>query len=99
MCRGRSTNYVLDASPSALGLGAGECVTEFMFSFGTVPANFKQAESPKVYCTTLPTLISGTQFTNLADVGGIYGGQWIMANSRWTTTIYAPTKPLPRTGY
>ena len=92
-------NYVLDASPTALGLAAGEYVTEFMFSFGTVPANFKQVESPKVYCTTLPTLISGTQFTNQADVGGVYGGQWIMATSRWTTTIYAPSKPLPRTGY
>ena len=92
-------NYVLDASPSALGLAAGECVTEFMFSFGTVPANFRQAEPAKVQCVTLEGLANGTQFTNQADAGGVWDGQWIMAASRWTTKIYAPSVTLPRTGY
>ena len=33
-----------------------------------------------------------------ADVGGIHDGR-IMAASRWVTRVYAPSKPLPRTGY
>ena len=92
-------NYVLDASPAALGLAAGECITEFMVSFGIVPGNFRCVETPRVYCTILPQLAGGTQFVNTADVGGVYNGQWIMAASRWVTKVYAPSKPLPRTGY
>ena len=92
-------NYVLDASPAALGLAANECVTQFMFSFGVVPSNFRQVEAPQVTCTVLSGLTGGTKFTNTADVGGVYDGQWIMAVSRWVTTVYKPSQPLPRTGY
>ena len=92
-------NYVLDASPAALGLASNECVTEFMVVFGVVPANFRQVEAPRVYCNVLSTLTGGTQFVNQADVGGVYNEQWIMATTRWVTTVYKPSKPLPRTGY
>ncbi len=92
-------NYVLDASPAALGLASNEYVTEFMVSFGIVPGNFRQVESPKVYCNVVSWLTGGTQFVNQADVGGIYNGQWIMATSRWVTKVYKPAQPLPRTGY
>ena len=92
-------NYVLDASPAALGLAANEYVTEFMAAFGIVPANFRQVEAPRVDCKALAKLTGGTQFVNQADAGGVYNGQWIMATSRWVTRIYAPSKPLPRTGY
>ena len=92
-------NYVLDASPAALGLASNECVTQFMVSFGVVPSNFRQVEAPQVTCTVLPGLTGGTKFTNTADVGGVYNGQWIMAVSRWVTTVYKPSQPLPRTGY
>ena len=92
-------NYVLNASPAALGLASNEYVTEFMAVFGIVPSNFRQVEAPQVYCTVLNTLVGGTQFTNTADAGGVYNGQWIMAADRWVTTVYAPAKPLPRTGY
>ena len=94
-----SKNYVLDASPAALGLAANEYVTEFMAAFGIVPANFRQVEAPRVDCKALAKLTGGTQFVNQADAGGVYNGQWIMATSRWVTRIYAPSKPLPRTGY
>ena len=94
-----SKNYVLDASPAALGLAANEYVTEFMAAFGIVPANFRQVEPPRVDCKTLAKLTGGTQFVNQADAGGVYNGQWIMATSRWVTRVYAPSKPLPRTGY
>ena len=94
-----SKNYVLDASPAALGLAANEYVTEFMAAFGIVPANFRQVEAPRVDCKALAKLTGGTQFVNTSDAGGVYNGQWIMATSRWVTRIYAPSKPLPRTGY
>ena len=94
-----SKNYVLDASPTALGLASNEYVTEFMAAFGIVPANFRQVEAPRVDCKTLAKLTGGTQFVNQADAGGVYDGQWIMATSRWVTRVYAPSKPLPRTGY
>ena len=92
-------NYVLDASPAALGLASNEYVTEFMVSFGVVPANFRQVEAPKVYCNVVSWLTGGTQFVNQADVGGVYNSQWIMATSRWVTRVYKPSQSLPRTGY
>ena len=94
-----SKNYVLDASPAALGLATNEYVTEFMAAFGIVPANFRQVEAPRMDCKALAKLTGGTQFVNQADAGGVYNGQWIMATSRWVTRVYAPSKPLPRTGY
>ena len=92
-------NYVLDASRAALGLASNEYVTEFMVSFGVVPANFRQVEAPQVYATVYVWLTGGSQFVNQADVGGVYNGQWIMATSRWVTKVYKPAEPLPRTGY
>ena len=92
-------NYVLDASPAALGLASGEKVTEFMVVFGIVPANFRQVEAPVVYCTASQWLTGGSQIVNQADVGGVHDGQWIMATSRWVTKVYKPAEPLPRTGY
>ena len=94
-------NYTLDASPAALGLASNEYVTEFMLVFGVVPANFTQVEAPKVDCKVLPTVKGGGSFTNAADVGGVYNGQWIQAVTRWTTRVYGkPVVPsLPKTGY
>lgn len=68
-------------------------------SNGIVPSNFRQVEAPRVDCKVLSKLTGGTQFVNTSDAGGVYNGQWIMATSRWVTRVYAPSKPLPRTGY
>ena len=92
-------NRVFAASPAALGLASNECVTEFMCVFGVVPGNFRQVEAPQVYCKVLSGLAGGTQFSNQADVGGMYDKQWIMATDRWVTSVYAKEKSLPRTGY
>ena len=92
-------NYTLDASPTALGLAANEYVTEFMFIFGVAPANFRQVEAPKVDCKVLSTVKGGSSFTNNADVGGVYNGQWIQAVTRWTTRVYGKPAKLPTTGY
>ena len=91
-------NYTLAASPTALGLAANERVTEIMFVFGQAPAGFAQVETPYLYCTAVGSLPSGS-FTNVADAGGVYNGQWVQAVSRWVTTVYGKPEPLPRTGY
>ena len=92
-------NYVLDASPTALGLAANEKVTEFMVVFGQVKAGFAQVETPYVHGTVAQGLANNSSFVNVADVGGLYNGQWIMGVSRWVTSVYAKPEPLPRTGY
>ena len=94
-----SKNYTIDASPVALGLARDEYVTEVMAVFGVVPAGFHQVEAPALDFTVVGWLQNGYQFTNQADAGGSYNGAWVQANTRWVTTVYAPTKPLPRTGY
>ena len=93
-----SKNYTLAASAAALGLAANERVTEVMFVFGQAPAGFAQVETPYLYCTAVGSLPSGS-FTNVADAGGVYNGQWVQAVSRWVTTVYGKPEPLPRTGY
>ena len=93
-------NYAIDASPTALHLAAGERVTEIMFVFGTVKAGFRQVEAPSLSGVTIGGLAGGSTFTNVADVGGTYGGEWIMAVTRWVTKVYAKTIiKLPQTGF
>lgn len=95
-----SKNYTLAASATALGLASNDRVTEVMFVFGQAPAGFAQVEKPYLHCTAVANLAS-TSFVNVADVGGVYNGQWVQAVSRWVTTVYGkPVIPtLPRTGY
>ena len=95
-----SKNYTLAASATALGLASNERITEVMFVFGQAPAGFAQVEKPYLHCTAVANLAS-TSFVNVADVGGVYNGQWVQAVSRWVTTVYGkPVIPtLPRTGY
>ena len=102
-------NYTLDMSSAALGLASNEYVTQFMLSFGIVPAGFHQLTNATVDAQTLYALTNGYKFTNKADVGGLHGGNWVQSIARWTTSVYShyvPAKPaapkspkLPRTGY
>ena len=69
--------YVLDARPAVLGLAANERVTEVMFVFGIVPAGFAQVETPYIYATARSGLANNSGIVNVADVGGLYNGQWI----------------------
>jgi len=92
--------YVLDARPAALGLAANERVTEVMFVFGNVKAGFAQVETPYIYAAARSGLVNNSGIVNVADVGGLYNGQWIQAVSRWLTTVYTKTTvKLPKTGY
>ncbi len=95
-----SKNYTLAASATALRLAANERVTEIMFVFGQAPAGFAQVEKPMLYCIAVKNIASAS-FVNVADVGGVYGGIWVQAVSRWVTTVYGkPIVPsLPQTGY
>jgi len=93
-------NNVIDARSSALGLKSDEYVTEYMVVFGNVKAGFCQVEAPAVFVTTLKSLPNGYVFTNKSDIGGRYGQEWIIGNSVWSSTVYAPTPgKLPKTGY
>lgn len=92
--------YVLDARSAVLGLAANERVTEVMFVFGNVKAGFAQVETPYIYATARSGLANNASVLNVADVGGLYNGQWIQAVSRWLTTVYTKTTvKLPKTGY
>ena len=92
--------YVLDARPAVLGLAANERVTEVMFVFGNVKAGFAQVETPYIYAAARSGLANNASIVNVADVGGLYNGQWIQAVSRWLTTVYTKTTvKLPKTGY
>ena len=89
-------NYTLDMSSAALGLASNEYVTQFMLSFGIVPAGFHQLTNATVDAQTLYALTNGYKFTNKADVGGLLGGNWVQSIARWTTSVYShyvPAKP------
>jgi len=68
-------NYVLDASPVALRLASNEYVTEVMFVFGVVPANFRQVETPMIDCSVVSWAKGGSQFVNQADVQRRFTGE------------------------
>ena len=93
-------NYVLDARPAILKLASNERITEVMFVFGQVKAGFAQVETPSISGTVVKGLSNGSSLVNVADVGGLYNGQWIQAVSRTLTGVYAKTTvTLPKTGY
>ena len=95
-----SKNYVLDARPAILKLASNERITEVMFVFGQVKAGFAQVETPAISGTVAKGLSGGSSLVNVADVGGLYNGQWIQAVSRTLTGVYAKTTvTLPKTGY
>ena len=95
-----SRNYVIDISNVALGLAENEYLTEIMYVFGRVKVGFAQVESPQLYARSVRSLANGASFVNMADVGGIYNGQWITTISRWVTRVYSYTRiEMPGTGY
>ena len=95
-----SKNRVYDVSPLALGLASNEYVTEVMFVFGAVQPGFAQVEQPKISVTVNKTISNPAGVVNVAEVGGLYQGEWIQGVDRWATTVYQPFAiKLPRTGY
>ena len=97
-----TNNYSFNLSSAALGLMAGEVVTEVRLEFGTVEAGFHSIKNPTITVKTYAGLSGGYQFTNNAEVGGSYRGAWEGSRAKWVTKIikYNQNQPkLPQTGY
>lgn len=92
-------NNVIDCTPASLGLSNDEFVTSFSLVFGNVKAGFVQVETPQVYVDVLKALPNGYRFANKCDVGGKYGGEWIIGSSTHSTEIFTSPGKLPKTGY
>ncbi len=80
----------------------GEFITDFEFRFGTVKADFKEVEKPRLYCDMREGLPNGFVFTNHTMVSGDYFDVHIEDHDDWTTITYfkeiETTEVLPRTG-
>ncbi|MPM99934.1 hypothetical protein SDC9_147129 [bioreactor metagenome] len=96
-----TNNYALTLSPTALGLGSGEYVTDVRCEFGTVPSGFQSVVKPTMTVQVLGTVSNGYQIINRADVGGKYLNEWQTAKTSWVTKVYkfATNTTLPKTGY
>lgn len=96
-----TNNYALTLSPTALGLGSGEYVTDVRCEFGTVPSGFKSVVKPTMTVQVLGTVSNGYQIINRANVGGKYLNEWQTAKTSWVTKVYkfATNTTLPKTGY
>ena len=93
------TSHTLDCGREALGLAAGEYVTDIRFNFGTVQPGFHEEQKPTIYVTTLANLKSGYRIINRADVGGRTGDEWVTAKDTWITVVWGqPKGKLPNTG-
>ena len=93
------TSHTLDCGREALGLAAGEYVTDIRFNFGTVQPGFHEEQKPTIYVTTLANLQSGYRIINRADVGGRTGDEWVTAKDTWITVVWGqPKGKLPNTG-
>ena len=83
-------------------LQEGEFITDFEFRFGTVKADFREVEQPRLYCDMLDNLPNGFIFVNHTKVSGNYKDIYVEDKDDWTTITYykeiETTQKLPRTG-
>ena len=83
-------------------LQEGEFITDFEFRFGTVKADFREVEQPRLYCDMLDNLPNGFIFVNHTKVSGNYKDIYVEDKDDWTTITYYKeieiTQKLPRTG-
>ena len=83
-------------------LQEGEFITDFEFKFGTVKADFREVEQPRLYCDMLDNLPNGFIFVNHTKVSGKYKDIYVEDKDDWTTITYykeiETTQKLPRTG-
>ena len=96
-------NNVVNMHPAHLGLPANEYLIDFTVVFGQVPAGFMEVEAPRVFFNSLHTshalLPNGMMFVNRVDVGGRNGDEWVISNDTWATTIFAPNRRIPQSGF
>lgn len=83
-------------------LQEGEFITDFEFRFGTVKADFKEVEQPRLYCDMLDNLPNGFVFVNHTKVSGNYEDIYVEDKDDWKTITYykeiETMQKLPRTG-
>ena len=96
-----TVNNEIDCSRSALGLAAGEYVTEFRLVFQEqVQPGFHDLTGTKIEVRVKESVKDGQKFVNKVDVGGLYGGEWVYDTDGWTTvTFNKPKGKLPKTGW
>lgn len=94
-----TVNNRIDCKAAAVGLGAGEVITEFRFEFGTVQPGFEPVTKPYIKCLVNLGLPNEYRFRNCTDVGGKRGEKWVIAKDCWVTVVYALSRgKLPKTG-
>lgn len=83
-------------------LKEGEFITDFEFRFGTVKADFREIEKPRLYCDMLDNLPNGFVFVNHTKVSGNYKDIYVEDKDDWKTITYYKeidlTQKLPKTG-
>ena len=83
-------------------LKEGEFITDFEFWFGTVKADFREVEKPRLYCDMLDNLPNGFVFVNHTKVSGNYEDVYVEDKDDWKTITYYKdielNEKLPRTG-
>jgi hypothetical protein len=78
---------------------------ELTVFFGQVPAGFTAVETPRFHVDVLSErqafLPNGMMFALKADIGGRVPGsdEWVVGNDTWATTLFSPSRPLPRSGF
>jgi len=94
-------NHEFLCTETALGLMAGEYVTDIKYEFGTVEAGFREVDMPMLFVTVLPNITNNYKIVNYIDVAGKYINEWQIATDVWVTNVYGNVKPqkLPVTGY
>ena len=108
-------SYQYGVSSRALGLQAGEYVTDLRMEFETVPAGFRLVTRASVTEYILQSVTNGYKVLNRLEAGGAYGnrsvpilapavtdGHWAVANGLWTTLVANPQivpGRLPQMGY
>lgn len=99
---GLSTQTNNEVKFSNVELKNGEFITDFEFRFGTVKADFKEIEQPRLYCDMLENLPNGFIFVNHTKVSGNYKDVYVEDNDDWKTITYYKeielTENLPKTG-
>lgn len=102
-----SDMYSYYLNSDALGLSAGEYVTDVRYVFNQVPAGFAESMAPTMYCSILATVPTGYQVTVRTEVGGLIDGNWYSGANQYTSmgaglfgasSSTIPNK-LPTTGY
>ena len=95
-------SYEYSLHPNALGLAAGEYVTDVRLEFTKASPGFQSLENMTIFCEVMPTIPKDYKVVNRADCGGRYGNEWESANTSWTTIVWkqdTPKTPLPKTGW